>query len=100
LISLRDWQLAHPQARPFYLTYSGVTDPELYNIVEDVLPQRLSKELREFASRLPPGWYAISANHLHGYDAPESPWTGFLALAPIDRAGYSIFIYHIPEQAP
>jgi hypothetical protein len=59
---------------------------------------------------LKPGWYAVSAAFLHGYewiDVPDGsggrvypankPWTYFLTMKVEDRAGNSILIYNVSE---
>jgi hypothetical protein len=93
LYSLKEWQVQNPQARPLHLAYSGVADPRLFQIDAEPLS---AKGLPSFS----PGWYAISANHLHGYDVPDSSLTRFLPLTPVDHAGYSILIYHLREPLP
>ncbi|SFI24575.1 ArnT family glycosyltransferase [Planctomicrobium piriforme] len=94
LYALKDWQNAHPEAPPLYVAYSGVADPELFDIATQDVVLPLGDEM--FA----PGWYAVSVNRLHGYDDPGSPWTRFLPLTPVGRAGYSILIYHLAEVGP
>ncbi|MDR1959576.1 MAG: hypothetical protein LBQ54_11150 [Planctomycetaceae bacterium] len=39
-----------------------------------------------------PGWYALSVNSLYGR---EKQYRYFLDFAPVDTAGYSIYIYRI-----
>ncbi len=96
LYQLRDWINRHPQRRPVYVAYSGVFDPHVMGI-ENVLSTTPSSE---DPAEFPPGWYAISVNHLHGYDDPGGRFTPFLNRDPVDRAGYSIFIYEIAETSP
>jgi hypothetical protein len=93
LYFLRDWQRSHPEARPLRLAYSGVADPELF----DILAEPISRSEVSSSSLLPSGWYAISANHLHGYDTQAGPWMPFFEMPPADRVGYSIFIFHLEE---
>lgn len=93
LYALKDWLNQHPEAKPFHLAYSGVADPELFGIDAQAVPRSRDGT----APALRPGWYAVSANHLHGYDSATGPWTYFLQQTAVDRAGYSIFIYRLEE---
>ncbi|MDP1796046.1 MAG: glycosyltransferase family 39 protein [Planctomycetaceae bacterium] len=96
LYHLRDWLNQHPQCRPVSVAYSGVFDPHVMGMENILSPKRNEADPAEF----PPGWYAVSVNHLHGYDDPGGRFTSFLALEPVDRAGYSILIYEIAEPTP
>lgn len=89
LYALRDWQKAHPETPALNLAYSGVADPAVFEI--RFTPQRRTAD--EFP--LPAGWYAVSANHLHGYDSALGPWNQFLSRVPQTRVGASIFLYHL-----
>jgi len=88
---LKSWMKQNPESRPVYLSYSGVVPPELFNAETQPVPVRHSASSAEF----PAGWYAISVNHLHGYDAAPDWCRHFLHQVPIGRAGYSIMIYRI-----
>ena len=72
LLYLKEWYDAHPDARPFYLTAIGPIDPR---------PRRYRVRTLTFGARdadlekgdrpterpgLPPGWYGIDVNYLHG----------------------------------
>jgi len=96
LYFLKSWMNEHLQSRPLTLAYAGVADPGLFDL--DVQPFSDRDILR--SETIPPGWYAISVNHLHGYDSAPMACSRFLPLKPTARAGYSILIYHIPETAP
>ncbi|GAB5406860.1 MAG: hypothetical protein Aurels2KO_50910 [Aureliella sp.] len=91
---LRDWQVRHNEARPIKLgAYSGVR-PEVLGISSDGEPT-----VAEFES-LPPGWYAISVNLVHGHGLggrAASAFAKFKEITPTDWAGYSIRIYHVVE---
>lgn len=91
LYTLCDWIRQNPQATPLFLAYSGVADPQLFGIPATPLPYSPSLQFAD----LSPGWYAVSVNHLHGYDQASPAWAQFLQFIPVDRAGYSIFIYHL-----
>lgn len=92
LYALKDWTHAHPEARPLYLAYAGVADPGLFDLQHEEIPVSATGEIPQLA----PGWYAVSVNHLHDYDHPEPRYSYFQRLTPVDRAGYSILIYHVP----
>jgi 4-amino-4-deoxy-L-arabinose transferase-like glycosyltransferase len=88
LLYLRDWQRAHPEARPLHLaTASGVNPAQVG--IEFVVPPigpserirdrehlaRLLRDARTVMGEAPadaaglgpqPGWYVIDVNHLHG----------------------------------
>lgn len=93
LYQLRDWINRHPECRPLYVAYSGVFDPQVMGIKNVVPTASRENESPSF----PPGWYAVSVNHLHGYDEPDSRFTHFLHQKPVGRAGYSILIYRVEE---
>jgi hypothetical protein len=90
LYSLRDWINEHPDATPLFLSYSGVAGPELFDLPVLPIPQDDTSPLR-------PGWYAISVNHLHGYDHGPATARRFLTQTPVDRAGFSILIYRVTD---
>jgi uncharacterized membrane protein YhdT len=90
---LKDWLTAHPRATPFYLAHSSVLDARTFGIEARSAPKFLPNE----DVHLEAGWYGVSTNHLHGYDSDAGPWQYFRALQPIDRAGYSILIYHVND---
>jgi hypothetical protein len=91
LYCLKDWQLLHPDARPLRLAYSGVADPQLFEIHAECIKRADVSS----SPTLLPGWYAISANHLHGYDGDDGPWRPFSEMLPTDRVGYSILMFHV-----
>ncbi|HET6426728.1 MAG TPA: glycosyltransferase family 39 protein [Planctomycetaceae bacterium] len=96
LYHLRDWMNQHPGRRPLFLAYSGVFDPRVMGIEAPRPPEQRDGQVPP----LPMGWYAVSVNHLHGYDDPAGPFTYFQSRTPQDRAGYSILIYHVAEMTP
>lgn len=108
LLFLKRWSEEHPEARPLRLAYYGAIDPHLEGI-DYQLPPRGDSLGR--ANPLP-GWYAVSVNlacgaGCRGYDEkgrdipfPPKIYTYFRRFTPVDKAGYSIFIYHItPDDA-
>ncbi len=96
LFSLKDWIAENPEARPLGLAYFHFVDPALEGI-EFELPPRAAA----------PGWYALSANFVHGMGfgvwdgrgrrcgVPEGTYSYFQQLTPTAMAGYSIYIYHL-----
>jgi hypothetical protein len=89
------------------LAYFGKAVPERYGVRYRPLPGYLRfMQGREPAAYNPytpePGWYAISATSLRlGSLRPETTelYAYFRALEPVDRAGYSIYLYQVPEPA-
>jgi hypothetical protein len=94
LPALAEWQRRHPEAKPLRLAYFGGGVPDAYGLhaspfsVADI-------------AQPPPGWYAIglhaliSFRRILGPSAEEADW--LKRFRPIDRAGYSIWIYRIPR---
>jgi hypothetical protein len=103
LLFLKRWTEAHPEARPLHLAYDGGIDPHLLGFEYQAAPLGYSLA----RTSLSPGWYAVSVNFVYGpawTDHDESghqipfgsgPYNYFSYFAPVDKAGYSLFIYHI-----
>lgn len=92
------------------LAYFGKAVPEVYGVRYTPLPGYLrfvlGPELDAYNPYTPePGWYAISATSLRlGLLKPDSVdlYAYFRSLTPVDRAGYSIYLYEVsypPETA-
>jgi hypothetical protein len=108
LLFLKRWVDLHPEVQPLGLAYYGGIDPHLVG-----LKYRLPSYGGNAESPAPkPGWYAVSVNFVcgarfRGYDErgqdisfPAGAFSYFQQFTPVDKAGYSIFIYHItPEEA-
>ncbi len=112
LYGLKQWLDDHPEARPLQLAYFGCVDPRPFGI-EFSVPSRgptgrpdIDLPLaNEFGPQA--GWYAISVNFLHGlpFALPDGQgrmissapfaFSYFQRFRPVDRVGYSIFIYHV-----
>jgi len=98
LPALAAWQRAHPTATPLHFAYFGPADVSRYGVECERLPDLGPKDppqppewyARESQPRA--GWIAISANCLKLLSAYH--W--LQAYQPVDRAGYSILIYHLP----
>ena len=102
LLEFRDWFKNHPDRRPVHLAYYGFFDPadiglgETERIVQGPVPRPL-----------PPGWYAISTNYVHGlgwfaYDGAEgrtrydeSLMRTFAQTRPVTSFGYAIQLFYL-----
>ena len=84
LYLLDGWYKKHPKARPFRTSYTGGENPKRFgmNLIGSV------------TSPLETGWYAVGVNEL--YELKE--YKPFRDRTPIDRIGWSIFIYHIENE--
>jgi hypothetical protein len=90
LPALAAWQRTHPEAQPLRLSYFGTAEPGAYGVHAIAMQ-------RDEIARPQPGWYAVSAHRLVwfrklallGDDATD--W--LTAYEPVDRAGWSIWIY-------
>jgi len=74
-----------------YLDYFGTADPTYYGIVSLPMPDRPP------ASDAPSAYYAISATSLqnvYGQGATSTHW--LKQYQPVDKVGYSIFVYRLP----
>jgi 4-amino-4-deoxy-L-arabinose transferase-like glycosyltransferase len=100
LPALAAWQRKHPEARPLYLAYFGWADVAAYGVACERLPDMAPlvdprpPGWEEWASRPRSGWIAASVNCLKLMESYD--WLD--ELRPVDRAGYSILIYHIPAE--
>ena len=93
LLRLKQWQLDHPDATPFYTATFGLVSPQRVGINSSSMPDEQEVPL--------PGWYAISLNHLHGYEHQfvSTGFPHFMSQPPADYVGYSILIYRVPPEA-
>lgn len=92
LYALNDWLDGQPENTIVHVAYAGVVDPQWL----DRRFQPYTRTANE-TTPTPPGWYAISANQLHGYDTPFGPWHEFLNRAPTHRIGASLFLFEVPR---
>jgi hypothetical protein len=89
------------------LAYFGKSVPETYGVHYRPLPGYLRfMQGREVAAynpyTPPPGWYAISATSLRLGTLQEDTtdlYAVFRGMQPVDRAGYSIYLYKVEEDA-
>lgn len=105
---LSDWYKQHPERRPLYLSSFTMFDPHLVGIEYRDVPAREVAVREDGTARLPPGWYVISVHRLQGLARLSacnargswviaSPPVYFQQLKPVDRIGYSLLVYHVPE---
>jgi hypothetical protein len=98
LLHLQRWVADHPEARPLGVKY--------YNLIE---PGHLGFSFSRVPIEPTPGWYAVDVNYVVGSQLNVGDgrtlrrigmFSYFMYFEPVDKAGYSIFIYNIsPEQA-
>ena len=82
-----------------YLSYFGSGAPDYYGLQWRRLLNADEEAIFPIANPAP-GYYAISVTNLHGMflNDPET-FDWFRRREPIEKLGYSIFIYQVPEQA-
>ena len=82
------------------LSYFGSAKPEGYGIEYDPLPMPPPSSPSDFSPFNPePGVYAISASNLQGVLLEEPDvFDWFRHRQPMDKVGYSIFIYEVTER--
>ena len=90
LFRLRAWRTQHPSDSLFLAT-SGMIDPGILGIAYGVPPVSTPNVVPQ----LPPGWYIVSANVLHGFDANAESFEYFQRLQPVDRIGHTMFVFRI-----
>jgi hypothetical protein len=96
LKALKKWTDAHG-VRHLKLSYFGSADPAYYRIPCAMLPSKMHPDPPAFVRDIEAGdVVAVSVTNLHGvyFEGPDRRLMHRLrALTPIDRVGYSIFIY-------
>ena len=110
LRKLAKWIERHPDAQPMHVAYYGPVSPAAAGVsgVLPVLPYPSSVEGGDRS--YPPGWYAISVNLVHGVSYSIQKGKSSTDIPPVivdpdfwktrrpkAMAGYSIYIYEIPE---
>ena len=103
LKGLKVWMEEHDVDR-VKLGYLGEAYPSYYGIVFDPLPSWPDRWQHPhyhdlYPSDPAPGTYAISANLVQGRNLvdPET-YAWFRSQTPVDKVGYSIFIYDVPPR--
>lgn len=104
MFELKKWYDAHPEARPLHLAKFSPLSAEQFGIEARRPPQgpgdgigfqELVEANREIGPQ--PGWYALSVHAIH---SRTHHYDYFLRFEPVERIGYSIYIYQItPEVA-
>lgn len=99
LIRLRSWAEAHPEAKPLFAISKSVIRPEDIGI-DCLPPYRMpstnGEEGKMQYEKIPKGWYAVSVHELH---ESHKNYRYLLKYTPVGRIGYSIWIYHITDEA-
>jgi hypothetical protein len=108
LLLLKRWLDHQSVSQPLYVAYYGEVDPRLAGIQFKLPPVAENAETdRPLPAPLPSGWYAVSVSLLRG--RPYAIFDGkggrkpclpdgfryFNSMTPVDRIGYSIYIYRI-----
>ncbi|MGL4944254.1 MAG: ArnT family glycosyltransferase [Thermoguttaceae bacterium] len=78
---LKTWYDRHPLSRPMFIAYSSSESLDRLGIESSPPPKELVT-----------GYYAIGINEL--FDS-SNQYAFFRDLTPVDRIGYSIYVYHI-----
>ncbi len=96
LIRLRSWSKAHPEAKPLYSASMGFVRPDEVG-VQSTWPYYMPSPGKGVDEDYTPGpgWYAISIHELH---ERHGHYRYMHKYTPVDRVGYSIWIYHIPAE--
>jgi Dolichyl-phosphate-mannose-protein mannosyltransferase len=87
-----------------WLSYFGEGRPSYYNInyigLDSFPPRLMNPQTRPFYPDDPaPGIYAISATNLQGVQfANNAQFAWFREKTPLDKVGYSIFLYDVPPR--
>jgi len=110
LLFLKRWQQAHPESSPLHTVVFANYDPRWIGIEAGGRPPpshnphmpKGSLNADELGPQ--PGWFAVGVTFLHSdgqrtFAAPEDGgpvyYEYFARFQPVDRAGFSIYIYHI-----
>jgi hypothetical protein len=105
LLDLKRWTEKQSLTEPLIVSYFGCVDPQFAGIDAPRIPPLAFDDRGHVASGdlddVRMAWYAVSVNHLMGYrhDKSDRPYMTWLReFTPIDRAGYSIWIFYLTEQ--
>lgn len=102
LLRLKWWRDEHPEIQPLYTGCTGFLAPSSVG-VDALSIAPLSRD-----AEIPPGWYALSVNLIHGESVQEHRSDGtritiapdgyerFRHLRPVAWIGYTIRIFYIP----
>ncbi|MBK8899864.1 MAG: phospholipid carrier-dependent glycosyltransferase [Anaerolineaceae bacterium] len=98
---LKAW-LVENEVDQVWLSYFGEARPSYYNInyigLDSFPPRLMNPQARPFYPHDPaPGIYAISATTLQGvHFSNHDTFAWFRDRQPLDKVGYSIFLYEVP----
>jgi hypothetical protein len=79
---LKKWYSKHLEARPIKIAYSSIESLDRLGIKNNQLPPEEPE----------PGWFAIGVNEIY---SSSRRYEYFKQIEPVDRIGYSIYIYYI-----
>ena len=102
LKNLKTW-IDNKGVERVWLSYFGEGRPSYYNInftgLDSFPPRLMNPQARPFYPHDPaPGVYAISATTLQGvHFANHDTFAWFRDKTPLDKIGYSIFLYEVPS---
>jgi 4-amino-4-deoxy-L-arabinose transferase-like glycosyltransferase len=103
LRALKKWTDAHGVTR-LKLSYFGSADPLYYRIPCEMLPSKMHPDPERITREIEPGEIvAVSVTNLQGVyfeGADRRLMNRLRALTPIDRVGYSIFIFRPDVAVP
>ncbi|MGL6193273.1 MAG: ArnT family glycosyltransferase [Thermoguttaceae bacterium] len=99
LLYLKEWLKTHPEVKLDGMMYFGGFEPSSIGIDAPRPPIGCRPETKNESIDLTragplPGWYAISVHSV--YDSSQD-YQYFQCFEPMSKAGYSIYIYHIPD---
>jgi hypothetical protein len=103
LDDLPGW-MARNNVDQVWLSYFGEARPEYYGIsyqgLDSYPPRLMNPQTRSFYPDDPaPGIYAISATNLQGvHFTNHDQFAWFREKEPLDKLGYSIFLYEVPAR--
>ena len=101
LDDLAPWMTANG-VEEVWLSYFGEARPDYYGVsyrgLDSFPPRLMNPQTRPFYAADPaPGVYAISATNLQGvHFADHDQFAWFREREPLDKLGYSIFLYDVP----
>jgi len=97
VLFLKQWLDKHPDARPIQMAVFGWS--EMTGLPQLNPPLGPGYGQKDKCGPLP-GWYVISVNALRGMSVrslPRNSLIYFQHFQPVDRVGYSIYIYHLDQ---
>ncbi|MEZ6059901.1 MAG: hypothetical protein R3C19_06025 [Planctomycetaceae bacterium] len=111
LYLLQDWMAGHPEASPIRVVNFSPLEPEDLGIETAGRPpsgfRSENSQVNESELGPLPGWYAVGVTLLHSDSRPDRenlqrngmPICGYFRFfKPVDRVGYSIYVYQLTAQ--